>query len=959
MVLQGQIIWYEDFNLPNFTTVDNGSTAWTIDLSYDCSGSVTGYYYVLGGQFQSYDTDCDARWISEWIDVSAYPSVDVYGVLDGVGGMETSGTYADSLKIGIRVDGGSTINWLDVYAGTTVQNSVSCGGAAVGADSIQIVIQERSTGGDEIHYFDDVTVSVSNDLPTGGGDTLFSRQDGDWDQTATWSTTVGGSSCSCTPDSNSIVYILCGDVVLIDNDEWAREVHVEFGGRVQWDSDDDELHISSNGTVELSVGSYMWENGRTSAFLEFEGSGTNHLKVYSEDTGLEIDQIRVNHACTLIIEGNGRIDVEDDVELTVDNVTVINNFTSQLYVADDLDVLAANCTWVNDSGELYLDGTFEVLDQNFTMINRDTVFVDLDIHGDNADNGQITNYGQIWVDGDDIELSYNSDNFRIDNYGYFEIVDDLKESGTGAVACEFHNRNGGHLYLGHDDVEQDWEIWASYDSNTVEYYRSGSQLYIFTPQDAYWNLSLTGSGTKQARANLDINGSVSIEGTAAFDVNTSNANLTVAKNWKVTSGTGTPFDYGTETVTFDGSGRQWINSIGGAPFYNVTLNKSADSLVLQCDMTIVSAGNMTFTGGYVSSNSTNRLIFPDNATATGGSDASFVDGLVEKNGNDAFTFPVGDVANYQPISISAPSNTGDQFTAVYRFADPRSFWDETSLGTDIHHVSTEEYWILNRTAGTSAVNVTIGWNANSGGVQTPDSLVVARWDGVQWANEGNGGTTGGASSGTLVTGAPVASFSPFTLASVGFGFTGNTLPVELVSFEAVRMTEDVSISWSTETEIDNERFHVMRSSDGETWQEVGMLQGAGNSSVRRDYVYVDIDAPRMGLNYRLKQVDYNGSSSFSEIEYVPFMGSAEFNVALFPNPVRSGDILHLQAGRDMKGTAEISLIDLTGRVVFRDQIRFVENGIVSLPIQNRIAPGHYTLSIKQGVRDVFSRLVVH
>lgn len=118
-------------------------------------------------------------------------------------------------------------------------------------------------------------MSVSDDLPTGGGDTLFSRQDGDWDQTATWSTSVGGASCGCTPDSNSVVYILCGDVVLIDNDEWAREVHVEFGGRVEWNSDDDELHIASNGVVELSVGSYMWENGRTNAFLEFEGGGTN------------------------------------------------------------------------------------------------------------------------------------------------------------------------------------------------------------------------------------------------------------------------------------------------------------------------------------------------------------------------------------------------------------------------------------------------------------------------------------------------------------------------------------------------------------------------------------------------------------------------------------------------------------------------------------------------------------
>lgn len=65
---------------------------------------------------------------SVWIDVSGYPSVDIYGVLDGVGGMETSGVYAHSLKIGIRVDGNSTITWLDIYAGTTVQNSVSCRG---------------------------------------------------------------------------------------------------------------------------------------------------------------------------------------------------------------------------------------------------------------------------------------------------------------------------------------------------------------------------------------------------------------------------------------------------------------------------------------------------------------------------------------------------------------------------------------------------------------------------------------------------------------------------------------------------------------------------------------------------------------------------------------------------------------------------------------------------------------
>ena len=411
-------------------------------------------------------------------------------------------------------------------------------------------------------------------------------------------------------------------------------------------------------------------------------------------------------------------------------------------------------------------------------------------------------------------------------------------------------------------------------------------------------------------------------------------------------------------MTFDGAGRQWINADAGAQFYNVVVNKAGDSLVLNSDMTINTSASLTLTGGFVSSNSTDRLILEDNVTSSTGSTSSFVDGTMVKIGNEAFTFPLGDVGNYQPLTISAPSLATDEFTAVYRFADPRAFWDETSLGTDIHHVSTEEYWILNRTVGTSSVSVTLGWNANCGGVQTPDSLVIARWNGTHWANEGNGGTTGDASAGTLVSGAPIASFSPFTLASVGFGFTGNALPVKLISFQATRKSSDVFTFWVTETEIDNSRFHVIRSAEGETWEDVGTLPGAGNSSVRREYQYVDEDAPRLDLYYRLMQVDYDGSASYSIIQFVPFIRNSDIDVALFPNPVNSGDVLYLQAGSDMEGKAEVSLIDLSGRLIFRDQVRLIENGVVALPIQNGIAPGHYTLSIVQGVRSSHSRLAI-
>lgn len=266
--------WYEDFNLPNGTTVDNGATAWSTNLTFDCGGSVSGSFDVQNGQFVGNETDCNARWESEWIDVSAYSAVDIYAVLDGQGSLDAGGGLPDTNKVGYRSDGNPNVTWLDQYAGAQVINSISCGGTAVGTDSIQLVVQMASTGGDEFHFLDDMTVSVSGDLPAGGGDILFSRQDGDWDQTTTWSTTVGGASCGCIPDANSVVYVLCGDRVLIDNDADAKELHVEFGGRVAYDSDNVNLNIHDDGVVEISVGSYIWENGRTGSTIDFEGTGT-------------------------------------------------------------------------------------------------------------------------------------------------------------------------------------------------------------------------------------------------------------------------------------------------------------------------------------------------------------------------------------------------------------------------------------------------------------------------------------------------------------------------------------------------------------------------------------------------------------------------------------------------------------------------------------------------------------
>lgn len=89
--------------------------------------------------------------------------------------------------------------------------------------------------------------------------------------------------------------------------------------------------------------------------------------------------------------------------------------------------------------------------------------------------------------------------------------------------------------------------------------------------------------------------------------------------------------------------------------------------------------------------------------------------------------------------------------------------------------------MLDRVTSTNNVNVTLTWDVNSGGVTDLDDLLVARWDGDSWTSEGNGGTTGNTTTGTIVTSSAVTNFSPFTLAS---STSNNPLPIELLSFSA-------------------------------------------------------------------------------------------------------------------------------------------------------------------------------
>ncbi|MGB4973936.1 MAG: T9SS type A sorting domain-containing protein, partial [Cyclobacteriaceae bacterium] len=338
------------------------------------------------------------------------------------------------------------------------------------------------------------------------------------------------------------------------------------------------------------------------------------------------------------------------------------------------------------------------------------------------------------------------------------------------------------------------------------------------------------------------------------------------------------------TAVFTGTNLQTINRSGAAApiFRRLQMNKPSNAVTLNTTISVTI--NATFTSGILNTDAINILSFADNAVSIGGSNASHVDGPVVKVGNDAFVFPTGDNGIFRTIAISAPSNTSHTFTAEY-FKASQAFGNTSTYDPSFYSVSSCEFWTLDRTpaVGGSNVSVTLSWNsADCTGAYIGDlsTLRVTRWNGSSWVNHGNGGTTGSAATGTIVSSAAVTSFSPFTLASTS---SANPLPIELIEFVAIPLRNNVELSWVTLSELNNDYFTVERSTTGVEFEEIGTVKGAGTTYERNNYQYTD-QRPYAGVSYyRLKQTDYDGTISFSEIARIDLNAPAQ--IVVYPNPI--------------------------------------------------------------------------
>ncbi len=177
------------------------------------------------------------------------------------------------------------------------------------------------------------------------------------------------------------------------------------------------------------------------------------------------------------------------------------------------------------------------------------------------------------------------------------------------------------------------------------------------------------------------------------------------------------------------------------------------------------------------------------------------------------------------------------------------------------------------------------------------------------------------------------------------------LPISLLSFTASLLEDGkVQLDWATLSEQDNERFEVYRSADAQTWEMIGSKEGAGNSLTRLDYGMTDV-SPLAGLNYyRLKQVDFDGTFTYSQAIAVN-VAQIQWNV--YPNP--TARFVNIDLGK-LEGKVSLQLFDSKGNLLKIVHLETRSHEIIQLDIEELSIAAYY-LQISAG-NNVLKRVLI-
>ncbi len=386
------------------------------------------------------------------------------------------------------------------------------------------------------------------------------------------------------------------------------------------------------------------------------------------------------------------------------------------------------------------------------------------------------------------------------------------------------------------------------------------------------------------------------------------------------------------TLLFSGTSSQ-VFTPGAATVAALVLNNTGTSgqnlLNLPADLLVNTA--LTLQSGLLRTAPTATLTLPDGATLSGEATGRYVQGnlrIVRAAGSGVLDFGHGARLDRSGLGQVTITRTAGLLT------------DNLSQGVNFGNAALkgiDRIWTVETTvAPSAAVPVTLQWlsdddNGLSGFAQT--QAWRANLNSATW-------TAAGSSQAATVSGSTRSfSFATAALGRLTVSNGTNPLPVELVGFTAEPQGADALLRWATASEQNNDHFDVEASADGTTFRRLGQVAGHGSSTQAHKYQWVDPAIARYAaplVYYRLRQVDLDGTASYSPVRVVAVNGPA--GLALFPNPTTQAATLTGAA----PGTA-VTVFDTLGHQVLAATAD--ANGTATLRLPHELVSGVYVVRV--------------
>ena len=195
---------------------------------------------------------------------------------------------------------------------------------------------------------------------------------------------------------------------------------------------------------------------------------------------------------------------------------------------------------------------------------------------------------------------------------------------------------------------------------------------------------------------------------------------------------------------FMGNQEQSINGEGSTAVFDIAFNNNLSSFAFSLDKEIAIYGTVFFERGIVHETENGLLSFQADSDHDNINSESYANNKAKKIGASAFTFPVGDFKEDifipRPASIGASADANNSFFVAFNWFNSAPEFNHADKEATIGMIDMNEFWEVNNETSDELINLSLSYNE----VTTPDfileaddsEIIIVRWNGEQWINEG-------------------------------------------------------------------------------------------------------------------------------------------------------------------------------------------------------------------------------